>query len=107
MGILVNDPGISPAAAGGLARTAKAQYAPRGKWSKMQVAVFTNRDAARIFLRYQAKRKNARLEEPDFQDLGSQGVWSGAVAFYESDGGGEKTFQPSKSPQNWWTSRGS
>ena len=101
MGILATQPNISPAQAGSLAKFARNQFARNGKWTGMQIAVFSNSDAARQFAAYQAKRKGAPLKPNDYQQLG--GVWTSVPAFYESSGKRESVAYPTRNPGSWWT----
>ena len=103
MGIVAIKPNVSVVEAGGLAKFARNQFAPNGKWSRWQIVVFNNRDAARTFQKYQAQRRNAYLSAADYQQLASSGLWSSVPAYYESEGKNESFYQPSKSPNNWWT----
>ena len=106
MAIIPTTPNISPAQASGLAKYAKQMVSPGGRWKVMQVVVFSNPDAAKNFQKYQAQRKGALLSSDDYAALAAQGVWSGAPAYYETQGNSEQSFQPSANPNNWWTSRG-
>ena len=100
MGILATQANISPGQAASLAKFARNQFARNGKWTGMQIAVFSNSDSARQFAAYQAKRKGAPLKAGDYQQL--SGVWSGAPAFYESSGKRESVAYPSRNPNAWW-----
>ena len=106
MAIIPTAPNVSPAQASGLAKYAKQMVAPGGRWKSMQVVVFNNPGAAKAFQKYQASRKGAKLSANDYAALAGQGVWSGAPAYYETQGNSEQSFQPSANPNNWWTSRG-
>lgn len=102
IGIVATQPNVSAAQAAGLARFAKRQFAPNGRWKNMQVAVFSNRAAAKAFQKYQAKRQNIRLSPGDYQALAGQGVWSSVPSFLESNGSREQIYDPSRNPNNWW-----
>ena len=106
MAIIPTTPNVSPAQASGLAKYAKQMVSPGGRWKSMQVVVFNNPAAAKAFQKYQAPRKGAKLSANDYAALAGQGVWSGAPAYYETQGNSEQSFQPSANPNNWWTSRG-
>lgn len=106
MGIIPTTPNISSAEAVGLAKYAQRMFAPGGRWTAMQVVVFSNPDSAKTFRKYQASRKGAKLTNNDYQALADQGVWNGVPAYYETQGKAERSYQPSASPNNWWTARG-
>lgn len=103
MGIMVGA-NVAPNQAMGFARTARDQYSKNGKWSKMQICVFTDKMAAAAFASYQSKRRGAPLEPTDFIQLGSS-VWAGSPAYLESRGKNEKIFSPASSPTTWWQRR--
>ncbi|PQV64960.1 hypothetical protein B1R32_103230 [Abditibacterium utsteinense] len=103
MGILVAT-NVSPTQAAGFARFARDQNS-RGKWTKMQICVFTNKTAADAFASYQKGRRGAPLTNNDFAQLASNGVWNGAPAFLESRGKQERIFSPAQSPNAWWQRR--
>ncbi len=105
MGIMATAPNISPATARSLAKYAKQQFAAGGKWTAMQVVVFSDPGAAGAFRKYQAQRRGAKLTPREYQDLASQGVWASVPAFYETKGKNEQTFQPSANPNGWWTGK--
>ena len=106
MAIVPNQSNTNPAQAKGLAKFAKQMFAPGGKWTGMQVLVFSNLDAAKDFAKYQAPRRGANLTPEDYRELAGRGVWSNVLAFYESKGNSEAVYQPSSSPNNWWTGGG-
>ncbi len=105
--IMPNTPNMSPAQAGQMAKYARQAIAPGGRWTTMQVLVFSDPGAAKAFQKYQAPRKGAKLDAGDYQALAGQGVWSGVSAYLEtksrSDGG--QLFNPSASPNGWWSGR--
>ena len=102
IGIYATTPGINEAQAIALAKFARDQFAPTGKWTQMQVVVFNNRDSAKVFQKYQAKRQNAALTLGDFQRMANDGVWSSAPAYVESQANKLSVFRPARSPNRWW-----
>lgn len=105
VGIISNNANLSPTQAIGLAKSARQQFMANGRWKNMQIAVFTNPTSAKAFQTYQASRKGQKLESNDYQTLASQGVWSGAAAFYETIGRSEYPYYPSRNPTAWWGRR--
>lgn len=105
MGILAKEKQLSAAQAGGLARFAREHYARSGKWSQMQIAVFTDEAAANQFAAYQRKRRGQRLSPSNYSDLASQGVWTGAAAFFQSSGKKEAIYSPASNPNSWWMNK--
>ncbi len=103
MGIILNTPNVSPTQALALARFAKQRFEPGGRWSGMQVVVFSDPAAAKTFLKYQAQRKGARLTPKEYQDLADQGVWNSVPVYYETRGKTEMPYRPSANPKGWWT----
>ena len=107
MAILPNTPNISPAAASEMAKYAQQMFAPGGRWTAMQVVVFNDPDAAKAFQKYQSQRKGAKLTNNEYQELANDGLWNSVPAYYETQGNSAgQSFQPSASPNNWWTGRG-
>ena len=103
MGIIVNTPGISPIQAASLAKFAKQTYESGGRWTAMQVVVFSDAATAKTFLKYQAQRKGARLTPYEYQDLANQGLWNNVIAYYETQGKKESRYYPSANPKGWWS----
>ena len=103
IGILATQPNISAAQAGELAKYAKNQFAPNGRWRRMQVLVFNNPDVAKQFSKYQAKRDNIVLSETQYNEMAQSGWWASVPAFLEAQGSTNQVFSPSRSPGNWWT----
>jgi hypothetical protein len=106
MGILATQANITPNQARGLAKFAHDQFSRNGKWSKMQIAVFSDAGAARTFATYQSRRRGAPMTANDYRELANSNVWSGAPAFYESSGKRESIAYPASNPMNWWTRSG-
>ena len=107
MGIIATPANISPAQASGLAKYAQQMFAPNGRWKAMQVVVFSDDAAAKTFQRYQARRMGAKLTPKEYQELAQMGIWSKVPAYYEKQGNSEGSYQPSASPNSWWTGRAS
>lgn len=105
MGIILSQPNVSPNQALALAKFAKQQFAPGGRWKGMQVVVFSDPAAAKIFLKYQALRKGAPLTPVEYQDLSNQGLWNSVPVYYETQGKAEYPYLPSANPKNWWSGR--
>lgn len=105
MGIVLNSPNVSTRQALALAKFAKQQFEPGGKWKGMQVVVFNNQEAAVIFRKYQAQRQGKPLTASQYQELADQGLWSNVPAYYETRGKTEYPYSPSASPKNWWAGR--
>lgn len=105
--IMPNTPGMTPAQAGQMAKYARQAIAPGGRWTSMQVLVFSDSGSAKAFQKYQAPRKGAKLDAGDYQALAGQGVWSGVSAYLETKGksDGGQLFNPSASPNGWWGGR--
>ena len=106
MGIMATTPNISPAQARYLAKFAQQSIAPGGRWTAMQVVVFSEPNAAKVFQKYQASRQGAKLDNNAYQELANQGIWRSVPAYYETKGKDGQSFQPSANPNNWWTRRG-
>ena len=105
MGIILNTPNVSPAQALSLAKNAKQTFERGGKWTGMQVIVFSDQNAAKTFLKYQAQRRGAALTPYQYQDLANQGLWSSVPAYYETQGKTERSYYPSSNAKIWWSSR--
>lgn len=105
MGIVLNSPNVSTRQALALAKFAKQQFEPGGKWKGMQVLVFSNQEAAATFRKYQAQRRGAPLTASQYQELADQGLWDNVPAYYETRGKSEFPYSPSASPKNWWAGR--
>ena len=104
MAIMAPSPTLTPQQARALARVARQQVAPGGRWTSMQILVFNEEGAGRIFQKYQARRRGAKLTSREYAELASQGVWNAVPVYYESQGRSERVYLPSASPNNWWTS---
>ena len=105
MGIIINTPNASPSQALSLAKFAKQTFERGGRWTGMQVVAFTDQNAAKTFLKYQAQRKGAALTPYEYQDLANQGMWGSVPAYYETQGKTEMPYYPSNNPKNWWSRR--
>ena len=105
--IMPNTPGMTSTQAGQMAKYARQAISPGGRWTTMQVLVFSDPGAAKAFQKYQAPRKGAKLDAGDYQALAGQGVWSGVSAYLEtkSKADGGQLFYPSTSPNGWWGGR--
>lgn len=101
MGILV----AGNANMAGAAKFAKDQFASNGRWTNMQVAVFTDPATGDAFAKFQSARKNAPLTNAEFRELADSGVWNNTPVFLDSRGSQERIYYPSRSPQSWWPGR--
>ena len=105
MAILVNTPNISASQALDMAKSARQQFQAGGKWTGMQVVVFSDPGAVRTFSKYQTQRKGDKLTPYQYQELANQGVWNSVPAYYETRGKSGVPYYPSASPKGWWSRR--
>ena len=95
--------GITPAEATTMARSAWQQYSSNGKWTKMQIVVFSSPESGQTFKQYMSQRKGQPLNSNDYATLANAGAWKDAVLYYMTMGNGEKPYYPSKNPNGWWS----
>lgn len=101
--IAPSQPGISPEDAKTMARNARQQYISNGKWTSMQIVVFSTADSGQTFKQYMSERKGQPLGPNDYASLAQSGAWNNAVVYYETINNGERARFPSKNPTNWWS----
>lgn len=102
VGILPTNTALNSVQAGSLARFARTQYLRSGKWTSMQIVVFTDSNTARLFADFQARKRGAPLTQADYKQLADADVWRNASAYLQSAGKKERLDYPSKNPYSWW-----
>ncbi len=100
VGILV--PPNKSGQAASSAKFVRDQLARNGRWTRMQVVVFTDSATAEAFRAYQGPRGGQPLSANDYRQLATQGVWANTPAFLESSGKKEVVHVPSSNPNGWW-----
>ena len=100
LGILV--PPSAAAKAAGTATFVRDQFARNGRWTRIQLCVFTDKTTAAAFSAYQGPRGGQPLSAADYQQLSTRGVWTNTPVFLESSGKKEVVHYPSRNPNGWW-----
>ena len=101
-GIAPSQPVASAQEAYNLAETARQQLARNGKWTGMQIVVFTDTTSGQAFNDYMTKRRGQPLASGDYSALAQQNAWQNATIFYEVVGSKAHVSYPSKNPEGWW-----
>jgi len=102
MAMVPTESNVTQSRAASMAAFQRRRYSARqmSRWRRFYIFVFKDAKTAAAFNRYQAKRKNAPLQNADYIKL--QNVWAKTLVRYEWSNKKEYVVYPSKNPRGWW-----